>query len=149
MTRTTKIEKNTKVPIEAQRLVYLGRLLGAAATLSSVGIKNGAVIQMQVVQRFKPSTNEFDAHYQFQSIWAGEKNLAKKVDKHYDIASKMDFGLMLSLSLPVEFIDYRKLDLNITIFNCVKGSLLAFPTLPESIPSLSCLHVIEYKGLGR
>ena len=97
----------------------------------------------------KLSTNEFDAHYQFQSIWAGEKNLAKKVDKHYDIASKMDFGLMLSLAVPVEFIDYRKLDLNITIFNCVKGSLLAFPTLPESIPSLSCLHVIEHIGFGR
>jgi hypothetical protein len=94
-------------------------------------------------------SHEFDAHYQYQSLWALKKTITSNPAKHIDVGSQLNFGLTLSLNLPVEFIDLRHLNINWPGFTMVTGSILNLPYPDNSIVSLSCMHVIEHIGLGR
>ena len=56
---------------------------------------------------------------------------------------------MLSVIVPVTFVDIRPLRLDLPGFEFKQGSLLELPYPDQSLASLSCLHVVEHVGLGR
>jgi len=89
-------------------------------------------------------------HYFYQDIWAFARVVEKRPAKHVDIGSRIDgFSGQLSAFCEVEYIDIRPVELGLERFNMIQGSLLELPYADQSVPILSCLHVIEHVGLGR
>lgn len=99
--------------------------------------------------RDRVSTTPFDAHYFYQAAWLARNLADRQPHLHVDIGSDIRMNNVLSAFVPVEFIDYRPLDVNLSGLACSKGDLSALDRDDGSIPSLSCLHVIEHVGLGR
>lgn len=97
----------------------------------------------------KDAEHEFDAHYQYQPLWASRLIIAKKPSLHIDIGSQLNFGLSLSLVIPVTFIDFRTLEVPVENYKSLSASILDLPFPDNSIESLSSMHVIEHIGLGR
>ena len=97
----------------------------------------------------KSQQSSFDAHYVYHTSWAA-RILARIAPKeHVDISSSLYFVGLVSAFIPVKFYDYRLVHLSLkgaTIGTADLTSLL-FPD--ASIPSLSCMHVVEHIGLGR
>ncbi|MHC4481201.1 MAG: DUF268 domain-containing protein [Planctomycetota bacterium] len=97
----------------------------------------------------RTETTPFDAHYFYQDCWAARRVLQTRPAAHVDVGSRVDFVGILSAALPITFIDIRPLAAPLAGLHNVAGSLLQLPFGDGSIPSLSCLHVIEHVGLGR
>lgn len=99
--------------------------------------------------RDRVANTPFDGHYFYQAAWLA-RNLAKQPPLlHVDIGSDIRMNNVLSAFVPLEFVDYRPLDVNLSGLICSQGDLSAFDREDGSILSLSCLHVIEHIGLGR
>ena len=88
-------------------------------------------------------------HYFYQAAWAARRIIQTKPKFHVDVGSQLDLIGILSASIPVTFMDIRPLSVSLSNVNCIAGSVLDIPFPDNSIPSLSCLHVIEHIGLGR
>lgn len=89
-------------------------------------------------------------HYFYQDIWALGRVVERLPEKHVDVGSRIDgFAGQLSAICSVEYIDIRPVELGLENFHMAEGTLLQLPYADRSIPSLSCLHVIEHVGLGR
>jgi hypothetical protein len=89
-------------------------------------------------------------HYFHQDLWAARHLKDNRVTEHVDVGSRLD-GFIAHI-LPfcrVRYIDIRPLESQIEGFVFLQGSLLQLPLEDDSVPSLSCLHVIEHVGLGR
>lgn len=97
----------------------------------------------------KSSTHEIDAHYFFVNAWAARRILAVRPKRHVDVASQTTLAGILSAVIPVTYIDFRKLDVNLDQLDSEQGNILALRFADSSIESLSCLHVAEHIGLGR
>lgn len=97
----------------------------------------------------KTETQPFDSHYFYQDIWAFDKILKSKVNKHIDVGSRIDFVGFLSSAIPVEYVDIRALKTDLKNLKFIKGDILKLPYEDGSAKSLSCLHVAEHIGLGR
>jgi SAM-dependent methyltransferase len=95
-----------------------------------------------------PSTG-FDAHYVFHTAWAARCVAALAPASHVDISSSLYFCGMLSAFVPVRYFDYRPAELGLSGLETARADLLALPFPDRSLPSLSCLHVVEHIGLGR
>ncbi len=94
-------------------------------------------------------TANFDRHYIYHTAWAA-RILAKTLpQQHIDISSSLYFSALVSAFVPIKFYDYRKTDIELTNLTSGKADLLSLPFSENSIPSLSCMHVIEHIGLGR
>ena len=88
--------------------------------------------------------------YFYQDIWALNKVARNGHAYHVDVGSRIDgFVGQATAIKPVVFVDIRPRPLALDRFSVVAGSILRLPFRTESIPSLSCLHVIEHIGLGR
>jgi SAM-dependent methyltransferase len=89
-------------------------------------------------------------HYFFQDLWAARKLAQWQIRSHVDVGSRLD-GFIAHI-LPfcdVEYVDIRPLDIELQGLRVVPGTLLDLPYEAGTVPSLSCLHVIEHIGLGR
>jgi len=89
-------------------------------------------------------------HYFWQDLWAADELRRRGVREHVDVASRLD-GFVAHV-LPwcrLTYVDIRPLELQHPNFLFSSGSILALPFSDCSVPSLSCLHVIEHIGLGR
>lgn len=91
----------------------------------------------------------FDTHYVYHPAWAARILARTRPSSHVDIASKIDFSTMISAFMPVKFYDYRPAHISLSNLTSEKADLLNLPFADESIPSLSCMHVVEHVGLGR
>jgi SAM-dependent methyltransferase len=80
---------------------------------------------------------------------AAEIILKEKPEKHYDIGSILSFSTMLSAFLPVEFYDYRPVEIKLSNLKTKHADLLSLPFKDNSVKSISCLHTLEHVGLGR
>jgi len=94
-------------------------------------------------------TTSFDSHYIHHPAWAARIIAKTKPTLHVDISSSLTFCTMISAFVPVEFYDYRPAPLEMENLVCKHGDLMRLPFDDESIPSLSCMHVVEHIGLGR
>ncbi len=89
-------------------------------------------------------------HYFHQDLWAARLVFARQVNRHVDVGSRLD-GFIAHI-LPfcqVTYVDIRPLESAVEGLEFRQGSILHLPFADNSIPSLSCLHVIEHIGLGR
>ncbi len=95
-------------------------------------------------------TTPYDPHYFHQAVWATERILGDRPERHVDVGSEVNFVGMLSASLPVVFVDIRPLPVELPRLISLTGDLVGgLPFQDGSVPSLSCLHVAEHVGLGR
>jgi SAM-dependent methyltransferase len=89
-------------------------------------------------------------HYFFQDLWAASYLHAAGVRRHVDIGSRLDGFIAHVLPFcDVCYVDVRPLGTRIPKLTFTRGLLTALPFATDSIPSLSCLHVLEHVGLGR
>lgn len=96
------------------------------------------------------SAAELPVHYFYQDVWAARFLYENGVKDHVDVGSRVD-GFVAHV-LPfcrVRHVDVRPLDVEWNGFEFVRGSVTQLPFADDSVPSLSCLHVIEHIGLGR
>ena len=97
----------------------------------------------------RTATTTFDRHYVFHTAWAARCVRKINPEKHVDIASSLFFCAIVSAFVPIEFFDYRPVDLGLTQLSSGGCNLLDLPFPSEGVLSLSCMHVIEHVGLGR
>lgn len=97
----------------------------------------------------KTITTGFDRHYVYFTAWAARQVEKTSPEKHVDISSSLYFAGIVSAFIPVEFYDYRPADLKLSNLESKKADLTNLPFADNTIPSLSCMHVIEHIGLGR
>lgn len=97
----------------------------------------------------RTSTTSFDPHYFFQAAWLARQLAAARPERHVDIGSDIRMVNVLSAFVPVNFLDYRPLKVELSGLSCEADNLLGLSRGNESVGSLSCLHVIEHVGLGR
>lgn len=95
------------------------------------------------------SHTPFDAHYFYQAAWLARRLRAAGPGRHVDIGSDIRMINVLSAFVPTEFVDYRPLSAELKGLECSAGDLTGLAREDASIPSLSCLHVVEHVGLGR
>lgn len=99
--------------------------------------------------RTEETEQGFDRHYVLHTAWAARQVARLAPARHVDIASSLYFVAQVSAFVPVAFYDYRPPDLALPGLDCARADLAALPFPDASVPSLSCLHVIEHVGLGR
>ena len=97
----------------------------------------------------RTTSTPFDPHYFFQAAWLARRLPAKTLERHVDVASSVQMVGVISGFVPTVFVDYRPLQANLPKLLSVAGTLTGLPFGDRSLPSLSCLHVIEHVGLGR
>jgi SAM-dependent methyltransferase len=93
----------------------------------------------------------FDRHYVYHTAWAARvlSRLSPRPARHVDIASSLYFAAIASAFVPVAHYDYRPPDLSLPNLTCARADLTNLPFADGSVPSLSCMHVVEHVGLGR
>ncbi len=97
----------------------------------------------------KTYSTAFDAHYTYHPAWAARILAQTRPSLHVDISSTLHFCTMVSAFIPVEFYDYRPVDLSLSGLESKRGDLMCLPFGDNSVESLSCMHVVEHVGLGR
>jgi SAM-dependent methyltransferase len=95
-------------------------------------------------------TTPYDPHYFHQAVWAAERIIRTQPNEHVDVGSEVNFVGLLSVSVPVVFVDIRPFAVDLPNLTPIAGDLgRALPFDAGSVHSLSCLHVAEHVGLGR
>jgi hypothetical protein len=97
----------------------------------------------------KTAQTTFDHHYVFHTAWAARKLRELAPTVHHDISSSLYFCAIASAFVPMKFYDYRPAPLGLSNLESERADLLALPFATGSLPTLSCMHVIEHVGLGR
>lgn len=97
----------------------------------------------------KTASTPFDRHYIFHPAWAARVLARTRPASHVDISSTLHFCTLVSAFIPVRFYDYRPAALDLGNLSSDPADLLSLPFADRSIPSLSCMHVVEHVGLGR
>lgn len=97
----------------------------------------------------RTATTAFDRHYVYHTAWAARVLARTRPARHVDIASSLYFCALVSAFVPVEFYDARPADLVLDNLRSGRADLLHLPFADASLPSLSCMHVVEHIGLGR
>lgn len=94
-------------------------------------------------------TTPYDSHYLFQDTWAAQRVAEFAPERHVDVGSRVDYACFLTAVTKVAFVDIRPLTAPIEGLEPIEGSILDLPFEDQSLPSVSCLHVVEHIGLGR
>lgn len=94
-------------------------------------------------------TTAIDAHYVYHTSWAARRLHERPVAEHVDIGSDHRFTTIASAFQPMRFLDYRPLQVELPGLVCGHANLLQLDMASGSVPSLSCMHVVEHIGLGR
>src|SRR3989339_598283 len=100
----------------------------------------------------KTAFSPFDPHYTYQAYWVASqliKNKTKDNIPHIDISSNVAFISQLCAVTEVIQVEYRPSQLRLSSYHKIAGDILNLPFSDKSVPSLSCLHVVEHIGLGR
>jgi len=95
------------------------------------------------------ATTGFDRHYVYHTAWAARIVARINPQHHVDVSSSLYFVTSVSAFVHTKFIDYRPADLQLSGLTSNAGDLMALPFESESLPSISCMHVVEHIGLGR
>lgn len=95
------------------------------------------------------ASTPFDPHYFFQGAWLSRRLVQNRPELHVDIGSSVTMVSVLSAQVPVVFVDYRPLQVEVPGILSVGGDLKRLPFVDRGLASVSSLHVIEHVGLGR
>lgn len=91
----------------------------------------------------------YDFHYVYHTSWAARRLKKIKPTKHIDISSSLYFSTIASAFVPIDFYDFRLVDISLSNLHSKEGNLMKLPFKTDSLASLSCMHVVEHIGLGR
>lgn len=91
----------------------------------------------------------FDPHYIYHPAWAARILARTRPAYHVDISSLLAFATIASAFVPIKFYDYRPAAIRLKNYESFPGDLMRLPFEDGSVPSLSCMHVVEHIGLGR
>ena len=91
----------------------------------------------------------FDSHYFYQSAWLSRELKKLNPSRHVDIGSSVMMVGVLSAQVDTLFLDFRPLAVDLPGLTSMAGTILDLPFPSQSVPSVSCLHVLEHIGLGR
>ena len=91
----------------------------------------------------------FDKHYVYHIAWAARKLAEFRPIKHLDIGSHHYFSTIASAFIPVKYLEYRPVSIELSNLEVGKADLTQLNVPNQSIDSLSCMHVVEHIGLGR
>jgi hypothetical protein len=97
----------------------------------------------------RTSSTIYDRHYIYHPAWAARVLAQSAPAYHVDISSSLHFCTLVSAFMPVRFYDYRPVKIGLSNLTSDTADLLALPFPDRSVPSLSCMHVVEHVGLGR
>ena len=97
----------------------------------------------------RTADTRFDRHYIYHTAWAMRVLARTRPAEHADVASSLYFAALASAFFPVRHFDCRPADLRASNLSCDHADLLDLPFEDGSVPSLSCMHVVEHVGLGR
>jgi len=97
----------------------------------------------------RASNTPFDPHYYFQGAWLARQLAAAHPAAHIDVGSDLRLIGAVSAFVPTRFIDLRPAAIDMPGLHAMDGDATALMIDDASVPSLSCLHVIEHIGLGR
>ena len=97
----------------------------------------------------RTETLEIEPHYTYHTAWAARRIAEINPQKHVDISSHRFFATLVSAFVPMEYYEYRPVELYLKGLTAGKADILSLPFADNSIKSLSCMHVIEHLGLGR
>ncbi|MCF8479491.1 MAG: DUF268 domain-containing protein [Rhodospirillum sp.] len=95
------------------------------------------------------SQTDFDAHYVYHTAWAARVVRDRAPVEHVDISSYLYFATLLSAFVPIRFVDIRPAPIVLDNLVSERADVTALPFADASLPSLSCMHVVEHVGLGR
>lgn len=98
---------------------------------------------------FEGYTYTFSAHYGYHTSWAARVLARLGPARHVDIGSCLRFVSLVSAFIPMDFYDYRPVELTLAGLTVNHADITALPFMNESVNSLSCMHVVEHIGLGR
>jgi SAM-dependent methyltransferase len=93
--------------------------------------------------------SSFDRHYVYHVAWAGRVLAELRPERHVDVSSLLYFNVVASAFVPIDFYEYRPAAIELDGLTSRHADLTALPFADASIPSLSCMHVVEHVGLGR
>jgi SAM-dependent methyltransferase len=87
--------------------------------------------------------------YFLQDTWCAGRIAAVRPARHVDVGSAIRAMALIAQFVPVQFVDIRRIDIDVPNLSFQCGSILQLPFADQSICSLSSLCVIEHIGLGR
>jgi SAM-dependent methyltransferase len=99
--------------------------------------------------RDKTGRTGFDHHYLYHTAWAARAVAKIAPPSHVDIGSSLYFCALVSAFVPFQFYDIRPPDLKLPNLENAPADITQLPFADASVPSLSCMHVVEHVGLGR
>lgn len=91
----------------------------------------------------------WERDYLYHLSWASRILAKTKPNTHTDIGSHLHFACMMSAFCKINFYDMRPIDISLDSLTTDFADLNNLPFSDNSIPSLSCLHVLDHPGLGR
>ncbi len=97
----------------------------------------------------RTATTRFDRHYVYHTAWAARILAQLAPQRHVDIASSLYFAGIASAFVDVDFYDYRPAELDLSGLVSRRVDVTNLTWADASVPSLSCMHVVEHIGLGR
>ena len=87
--------------------------------------------------------------YFFQDAWAARKIFEIKPATLYDIGSSVKTMSIIAQTIPVIFVDIRRIDVKLDGLTFLEGDITKLPFANDSIDCISSLCVVEHIGLGR
>jgi Caenorhabditis protein of unknown function, DUF268 len=137
-----------RVPSRAQQAAtFVAQHSAYTAACVAAGITDPVEPFPQLSDR--TTTTPVDAHYVHQGPWVFRHLQQTQPSRHVDIASALEYLGFFAAVAPTDFVDIRPAVLHMPGVTEREGSVLALPYESRSLPSISCLHVIEHVGLGR
>lgn len=95
------------------------------------------------------ASHGFDRHYIYHTAWAMRKVREINPQFHVDFSSSLYFCSLLSAFVQTRFYDFRVPNLELESLSVDSADLTRLSIDDASLPSVSCMHVVEHIGLGR
>lgn len=97
----------------------------------------------------RTATSSLDHHYFYANAWVTRRLLSLRPPYHVDVGSQVNLVSQLSAALPLIFIEFRPLMINMVGLTSLAGDIVSLPFEDQALPSISSIHVVEHIGLGR
>lgn len=92
---------------------------------------------------------EFDPHYIYHTAWAARILAQTRPAFHVDFSSSLYFACIVSAFCDIRHYDFRVPAVELDNLSTGQADLSSLEFADNSLPSVSCMHVVEHIGLGR
>lgn len=105
--------------------------------------------QIVPVRYLKDTDKLIDGQYVFHTAWAARILAETRPEKHVDFSSSEYFNAITSSFVPIDSYNFKPHHFGLDNLQTLKADLTNLDFEDNSLPSVSCMHVIEHIGLGR